>query len=102
MARLQAAPWLRRETGKLSVMGLNKAVSETCVLRLVGPVGRPPAGLCPRRGAGCPALAPLAQLMNQAWSPPEAGRVRPLQPPCRDAVPQGLCAPAILLALPCA
>lgn len=35
VARLQAASWLRRETGALSVMGLNKAVSETCVLRLV-------------------------------------------------------------------
>ena len=44
VARLQVAPWLKRETGKLSVMGLNKAVSETCVLRLVGQWGAPLLG----------------------------------------------------------
>ena len=89
VARLQAAPWLQRETGKLSVMGVNKAIGETCVLRLVGQW----AGV---QGA---LLWRLAQLMNQAWSPKQAafahfGRAA-------AALCQGLCAPVtLLLALP--
>nr|AXV45452.1 Cobalamin biosynthesis protein CbiB [uncultured organism] len=71
VARLQAASWLRRETGTLSVMGLNKAVSETCVLRLVGQWAGPLLGFA-LAGVQGALLWRLAQLMNQAWSPKQA------------------------------
>lgn len=98
VARLQAAPWLRRETGSLSVMGLLKAVSESCVLRLVGQWAGPLLGFA-LAGVQGALLWRLAQLMNQAWSPKQRefahfGRAA-------AALHQGLCAPAILLlALP--
>lgn len=98
VARLQVAPWLKRETGALSVMGLNKAVSETCVLRLVGQWAGPLLGFA-MAGVQGALLWRLAQLMNQAWSPKQAqfahfGRAA-------AALYQGLCTPAILLlALP--
>ena len=100
VARLQAASWLRRETGALSVMGLNKAVSETCVLRLVGQWAGPLLGFA-LAGVQGALLWRLSQLMNQAWSPKQTellhfGRAA-------SALYQGLCAPAILLlALPLA
>lgn len=98
VARLQVAPWLRRETGSLSVMGLVKAVSETCALRLVGQWAGPLLGFA-LAGVQGALLWRLAQLMNQAWSPKSRefehfGRAA-------SALYQGLCAPAILLlALP--
>nr|WP_033131563.1 cobalamin biosynthesis protein [Aeromonas aquatica] len=98
VARLQVAPWLKRETGTLSVMGLNKAVSESCVLRLVGQWAGPLLGFA-LAGVQGALLWRLAQLMNQGWSPkrPEFAHFgRPAA-----ALYQGLCAPTILLlALP--
>ena len=100
VARLQAASWLRRETGALSVMGLNKAVSETCVLRLVGQWAGPLVGFA-LAGVQGALLWRLAQLMNQAWSPKQAEFVHFGR--AASALYQGLCAPAILLlALPLA
>lgn len=100
VARLQAASWLRRETGALSVMGLNKAVSETCVLRLVGQWASPLLGFA-LAGVQGALLWRLAQLMNQAWSPKQAEFVHFGR--AASALYQGLCAPAILLlALPLA
>ena len=100
LARLQSAPWLKRETGKLSVMGLNKAVSETCVLRLVGQWAGPLLGFA-LAGVQGALLWRLAQLMNQAWSPKQAEFVHFGR--AASALYQGLCAPAILLlALPLA
>lgn len=100
VARLQAAPWLRRETGALSVMGLNKAVSETCVLRLVGQWAGPLLGFA-LAGVQGALLWRLAQLMNQSWSPKQAEFVHFGR--AASALYQGLCAPAILLlALPLA
>ena len=94
VARLQAASWLRRETGALSVMGLNKAVSETCVLRLVGQWAGPLLGFA-LAGVQGALLWRLAQLMNQAWSPKQAEFVHFGR--AASALYQGLCAPAILL-----
>ena len=100
VARLQAASWLRRETGALSVMGLNKAVSETCVLRLVGQWAGPLLGFA-LAGVQGALLWRLAQLMNQAWRPKQAEFVHFGR--AASALYQGLCAPAILLlALPLA
>ncbi len=100
VARLQAAPWLRRETGALSVMGLNKAVSETCVLRLVGQWAGPLLGFA-LAGVQGALLWRLAQLMNQAWSPKQTEFVHFGR--AASALYQGLCTPAILLlALPLA
>lgn len=100
VARLQAASWLRRETGALSVMGLNKAVSETCVLRLVGQWAGPLLGFA-LAGVQGALLWRLAQLMNQAWSPKQTEFVHFGR--AASALYQGLCAPAILLlALPLA
>lgn len=98
VARLQAAPWLRRDTGKLSVMGVAKAVSETCALRLTGQWAGPLLGFV-LAGVQGALLWRLAQLMNQGWSPKQAafshfGRAAAV-------LYQGLCTPAILLlALP--
>ncbi len=98
VARLQATPWLQRETGKLSVMGVNKAIGETCVLRLVGQWAGPLLGFA-LAGVQGALLWRLAQLMNQAWNPKQAafahfGRAA-------AALYQGLCAPVtLLLALP--
>lgn len=98
VARLQAAPWLRRETGSLSVMGLNKAVSESCVLRLVGQWAGPLLGFA-LAGVQGALLWRLAQLMNQGWSPKQREFAHFGRPAA--ALHQGLCAPAILLlALP--
>lgn len=98
VARLQAAPWLKRETGTLSVMGLTKAVSETCALRLVGQWAGPLLGFA-LAGVQGALLWRLAQLMNQAWSPKQAGFTHFGRPAA--ALYQGLLAPAILLlALP--
>lgn len=100
VARLQAASWLRRETGALSVMGLNKAVSETCVLRLVGQWAGPLLGFA-LAGVQGALLWRLAQLMNQACSPKQTEFVHFGR--AASALYQGLCAPAILLlALPLA
>ncbi len=100
VARLQAGSWLRRETSALSVMGLNKAVSETCVLRLVGQWAGPLLGFA-LAGVQGALLWRLAQLMNQAWSPKQAEFVHFGR--AASALYQGLCAPAILLlALPLA
>lgn len=67
LARLQSAPWLKRETGKLSVMGLAKAVTESCALRLVGQWAGPLLGFA-LAGVQGALLWRLVQLMNQSWS----------------------------------
>ncbi|MFM5813851.1 cobalamin biosynthesis protein [Aeromonas dhakensis] len=98
VARLQAAPWLRRDTGKLSLMGLAKAVSESCALRLIGQWAGPLLGFA-LAGVQGALLWRLAQLMNQGWSPKlpafaHFGRAA-------TVLYQALCTPAILLlALP--
>ena len=98
VARLQATPWLRRDTGKLSVMGIAKAVSETCALRLAGQWAGPLLGFA-LAGVQGALLWRLAQLMDQGWSPKQVafshfGRAAAV-------LYQALCTPAILLlALP--
>ncbi|MFQ2913920.1 cobalamin biosynthesis protein [Aeromonas caviae] len=67
VARLQVAPWLKRETGKLSAMGLAKAVTESCALRLVGQWAGPLLGFA-LAGVQGALLWRLVQLMNQSWS----------------------------------
>lgn len=94
VARLQAAPWLKRETGAMSVMGLNKAVSESCVLRLVGQWAGPLLGFA-LAGVQGALLWRLAQLMNQGWSPKQPQFAYFGRPAA--ALYQALCAPAILL-----
>ena len=94
LARLQAAPWLKRETGKLSAMGIAKAVSESCALRLVGQWAGPMLGYA-LAGVQGALLWRLTQLMNQGWSMKEPafgyfGRAA-------SALYQGLNAPTILL-----
>ncbi|MGY3942480.1 cobalamin biosynthesis protein CobD/CbiB [Aeromonas tecta] len=98
VARLQTSPWLKRETGALSVMGLTKAVSESCALRLVGQWAGPLLGFA-LAGVQGALLWRLAQLMNQGWSPKQAGFAHFGRPAA--ALYQALCTPAILLlALP--
>ncbi|MFQ1786020.1 cobalamin biosynthesis protein [Aeromonas veronii] len=94
LARLQATPWLKRETGKLSTMGLAKAVTESCALRLVGQWAGPLMGyaLAGIQGA---LLWRLTQLMSQGWSMKDPafgyfGRAA-------SVLYQGLNAPTILL-----
>ncbi|WP_323968567.1 cobalamin biosynthesis protein CobD/CbiB [Aeromonas veronii] len=94
LARLQAAPWLKRETGKLSTMGLAKAVTESCALRLVGQWAGPLLGFA-LAGAQGALLWRLVQLMSQGWSMKDPafgyfGRAA-------SALYQGLNAPTILL-----
>ncbi|WDO03857.1 cobalamin biosynthesis protein [Aeromonas allosaccharophila] len=94
LARLQSAPWLKRETGKLSAMGLAKAVTESCALRLVGQWAGPLLGYA-LAGVQGALLWRLAQLMNQGWSMKDPafgyfGRAA-------SALYQGLNAPTILL-----
>jgi len=67
LARLQATPWLKRETGKLSAMGLAKAVTESCALRLVGQWAGPLLGYA-LAGVQGALLWRLTQLMSQGWS----------------------------------
>ncbi|MEI4965044.1 cobalamin biosynthesis protein [Aeromonas caviae] len=67
LARLQAVPWLKRETGKLSVMGIAKAVSESCALRLVGQWAGPLLGYA-LAGVQGALLWRLTQLMSLSWS----------------------------------
>ncbi|MGU5678067.1 cobalamin biosynthesis protein CobD/CbiB [Aeromonas allosaccharophila] len=94
LARLQAAPWLKRETGRLSAMGIAKAVSESCALRLVGQWAGPLLGYA-LAGVQGALLWRLTQLMSQGWSMKEPafgyfGRAA-------SALYQGLNAPTILL-----
>ncbi|XEI31640.1 cobalamin biosynthesis protein [Aeromonas veronii] len=94
LARLQAAPWLKRETGKLSAMGLAKAVTESCALRLVGQWAGPLLGYA-LAGVQGALLWRLTQLMSQGWSMKDPafgyfGRAA-------SALYQGLNAPTILL-----
>ncbi|MFQ1635436.1 cobalamin biosynthesis protein [Aeromonas veronii] len=94
LARLQAAPWLKRETGKLSAMGIAKAVSESCALRLVGQWAGPLLGYA-LAGVQGALLWRLTQLMSQGWSIKDPafgyfGRAA-------SALYQGLNAPTILL-----
>jgi adenosylcobinamide-phosphate synthase len=94
LARLQAAPWLKRETGKLSAMGIAKAVTESCALRLVGQWAGPLLGYA-LAGVQGALLWRLTQLMSQGWSMKDPafgyfGRAA-------SAVYQGLNAPTILL-----
>ncbi|MBE8736666.1 cobalamin biosynthesis protein [Aeromonas veronii] len=94
LARLQSAPWLKRETGKLSTMGLAKAVTESCALRLVGQWAGPLLGFA-LAGVQGALLWRLVQLMNQSWSRKDPafdhfGRAA-------SALYQGLNAPVILL-----
>ena len=99
VARLQAAP-LAQADGETVGDGAEQGGERDLRAAPRGPVGRPPAGLCPRRGAGCPALAPRPA--DEPGMEPEAGRVRPLRPPAATLY-QGTLRPAILLlALPCA
>ncbi|ELM3615271.1 cobalamin biosynthesis protein [Aeromonas sobria] len=94
LARLQAAPWLKRETGKLSAMGIAKAVTESCALRLVGQWAGPLLGYA-LAGVQGALLWRLTQLMSQGWSMKDPafgyfGRAA-------SALYQGLNAPTILL-----
>ncbi|ATL92145.1 cobalamin biosynthesis protein CobD [Aeromonas sp. CU5] len=94
LARLQSAPCLKRETGKLSAMGLAKAVTESCALRLVGQWAGPLLGYA-LAGVQGALLWRLTQLMNQGWSMKDPafgyfGRAA-------SALYQGLNAPTILL-----
>jgi adenosylcobinamide-phosphate synthase len=94
LARLQAAPWLKRETGKLSAMGIAKAVSESCALRLIGQWAGPLLGYA-LAGVQGALLWRLTQLMSQGWSMKDPafgyfGRAA-------SALYQGLNAPTILL-----
>ncbi|WOE83290.1 cobalamin biosynthesis protein CobD/CbiB [Aeromonas veronii] len=94
LARLQAAHWLKRETGKLSTMGLAKAVTESCALRLVGQWAGPLMGYA-LAGVQGALLWRLTQLMSQGWSMKDPafgyfGRAA-------SALYQGLNAPTILL-----
>ncbi|MFB2866031.1 cobalamin biosynthesis protein [Aeromonas sp. MdU4] len=94
LARLQSAPWLKRETGKLSAMGLAKAVTESCALRLVGQWAGPLLGFA-LAGVQGALLWRLVQLMNQSWS-----RKNPVFDHfgrAASALYQGLNAPVILL-----
>ncbi|MGL5326290.1 MAG: cobalamin biosynthesis protein CobD/CbiB [Aeromonas sp.] len=67
LTRLQATPWLKRQTSKLSAMGLAKAVTESCALRLVGQWAGPLLGFA-LAGVQGALLWRLVQLMNQSWS----------------------------------
>ncbi|PKQ77246.1 cobalamin biosynthesis protein CobD/CbiB [Aeromonas sobria] len=94
LARLQAAPWLKRETGKLSSMGIAKAVTESCSLRLVGQWAGPLLGYA-LAGVQGALLWRLTQLMSQGWSMKDPafsyfGRAA-------SALYQGLNAPTLLL-----
>nr|WP_269440367.1 cobalamin biosynthesis protein [Aeromonas veronii] len=94
LARLQSAPWLKRETGKLSAMGLAKAVTESCALRLIGQWAGPLMGYA-LAGVQGALLWRLTQLMSQGWSMKDPafgyfGRAT-------SALYQGLNAPTILL-----
>ncbi len=94
LARLQAAPWLKRETGKLSAMGIAKAVTESCSLRLVGQWAGPLLGYA-LAGVQGALLWRLTPLMSQGWSMKDPafgyfGRAA-------SALYQGLNAPTILL-----
>ncbi|HEH9429794.1 TPA: cobalamin biosynthesis protein [Aeromonas sobria] len=94
LARLQAAPWLKRETGKLSAMGIAKAVTESSSLRLVGQWAGPLLGYA-LAGVQGALLWRLTQLMSQGWSMKDPafgyfGRAA-------SALYQGLNAPTILL-----
>ncbi|MFQ1860757.1 cobalamin biosynthesis protein [Aeromonas veronii] len=94
LTRLQVAPWLKRETGKLSTMGLAKAVTESCALRLVGQWAGPLMGYA-LAGVQGALLWRLTQLMSQGWSMKDPafgyfGRAA-------SALYQGLNAPTILL-----
>ncbi|WFO50097.1 cobalamin biosynthesis protein CobD/CbiB [Aeromonas veronii] len=94
LARLQSTPWLKRETGKLSAMGLAKAVTESCALRLVGQWAGPLLGFA-LAGVQGALLWRLVQLMSQGWSMKDPafgyfGRAA-------SALYQGLNAPTILL-----
>jgi adenosylcobinamide-phosphate synthase len=77
---------------------LNKAVSETCVLRLVGQWAAPLLGFA-LAGVQGALLVRLAQLTHLAWNPKQSAFVHFGRPAA--ALYQGFCAPAILLlALP--
>ncbi|MGL5609004.1 MAG: cobalamin biosynthesis protein CobD/CbiB [Aeromonas veronii] len=94
LARLQSVPWLKRETGKLSTMGLAKAVTESCALRLVGQWAGPLLGFT-LAGVQGALLWRLVQLMSQGWSMKDPafgyfGRAA-------STLYQGLNAPTILL-----
>ncbi|WP_033137244.1 cobalamin biosynthesis protein CobD/CbiB [Aeromonas finlandensis] len=94
LARLQAAPWLKRDTGKLSAMGIAKAATESCALRLVGQWAGPLLGYA-LAGVQGALLWRLTQLMSQGWSMKDPafgyfGRAA-------SALYQGLNAPTILL-----
>ncbi|MEH8199545.1 cobalamin biosynthesis protein CobD/CbiB [Aeromonas allosaccharophila] len=94
LARLQAAPWLKRETGKLSAMGIAKAMTESCALRLVGQWAGPLMGYA-LAGVQGALLWRLTQLMSLGWSMKDPafgyfGRAA-------SALYQGLNAPTILL-----
>ncbi|MFQ1953227.1 cobalamin biosynthesis protein [Aeromonas veronii] len=94
LARLQVAPWLKRKTSKLSTMGLAKAVTESCALRLVGQWAGPLMGYA-LAGVQGALLWRLTQLMSQGWSMKDPafgyfGRAT-------STLYQGLNAPTILL-----
>jgi adenosylcobinamide-phosphate synthase len=94
LARLQTTPWLKRETGKLSAMGIAKAVTESCALRLVGQWAGPLLGYA-LAGVQGALLWRLTQLMSQGWSMKDPafgyfGRAA-------SALYQGLNAPTLLL-----
>lgn len=98
VARLQAGPWLKRECQSLSALGLAKAVTESCTLRLVGQWVGPLFGFA-LAGVQGALLWRLAQLLNQAFSPKSATFAHFGRP--ASALYQALMTiPALLLLLP--
>lgn len=98
VARLQAAPWLKRECNRLSLLGLNKALTEGCALRLLGQWAGPLLGFA-LFGVQGALLWRLAALLNQAFSPKTPAFAHFGLPASR--LYQALAAlPALLLTLP--
>lgn len=98
LARLQAAPWLKRGTERLSALGVSKAVTETVALRLVAQWAGPLFGFL-LAGVQGALLWRLASLLAQAFSPKEPDFAHFGLPVAR--LYQALATlPALLLALP--
>lgn len=98
MARLQASPWLKRATARLSSLGVSKAVTETLILRLLTQWAGPLFGYTIGGVQGA-LLWRLTALLAQGFSPKEPAFLHFGQPAGRLA--QALATlPALLLALP--
>ncbi|MEW7865135.1 cobalamin biosynthesis protein [Aeromonas diversa] len=98
LARLQAAPWLKRGTDRLSPLGVSKAVTETLILRLVTQWAGPLFGYAIGGVQGA-LLWRVVALLAQGFSPKEPAFVHFGQPAAR--LHQALVTlPALLLSLP--